>query len=155
MMKEMSMRVFGAVVVISAILGVLIGFLLESQPQKTNTPAQIITEQATQADTMQPTQPAGNNTAFSDLPDVIDAEALPTPVVMKLDRSIKSISTDMIVVSGTEGEMILSTIEPALKVYKRDGTNLTIGTLSDLKVGQSVTVNIIRPGEEVVVVIEN
>ena len=86
---------------------------------------------------------------------IITVTKTPQPTFPPLSRVVKEVSTDAIIVTGDRGDMSLPKDAVKIKVYQRVQNQLVIKTFADIKVGQNVTVNILKPGELAEIIIEN
>lgn len=64
-------------------------------------------------------------------------------------RTIQAITDETITIADDEGESLLSNDPGIVKVYTEQNGKRVISSLDTLQVGQSVTVIVIKPGEEI------
>lgn len=79
----------------------------------------------------------------------VDEKTLPLPVVAPVSAKIVTVSETMIVINGKDGEMTLPKDPSIVTVLRRSGDQTTVSSLSEVAVGMSADVNIIKPGEQV------
>ncbi|MBI2616854.1 hypothetical protein HYW55_01815 [Candidatus Gottesmanbacteria bacterium] len=78
----------------------------------------------------------------------------PSPTIPVLSKSVKSIDSTTIVITGASGDLKLPRTSPILKYFKRVGGNLVATTSDEVKVGQNVTYTLVVPGKEAHLIIE-
>jgi hypothetical protein len=81
----------------------------------------------------------------------------PTPTFAPVGTIVKSISGDKIVIenSSVKGSTFtISKSQAGIKYFTRKGEELTPASIDDVKVGQKVTLKIIKPGVEAQFIIE-
>lgn len=84
---------------------------------------------------------------------VIDP-VLPTPVVLKIAQTVKEVRSDGFIVTSEDGDMTISNNPSQTKLYRRQKDTLVPVPLDMLYAGQRFTANVVKPGEEVVLIIE-
>lgn len=84
---------------------------------------------------------------------VIDP-VLPTPVVLKIAQTVKEVRPDGFIVTSADGDMTISNNPSQTKLYRRQKDTLVPVPLDMLYAGQHFTANVVKPGEEVVLIIE-
>jgi hypothetical protein len=81
----------------------------------------------------------------------------PTPTFAPVGTVVKSINADKIIIENQKikgSTFTLSKSQTGVKYFIRKGGNLVSASLEDVKVGQKVTLNIIKPGVEAQFIIE-
>lgn len=86
---------------------------------------------------------------------LITVTKTPQPTFPPLSRVVKDVNQNAIIVTGDRGDMNLPKDVSVLKVYQRIQSQLVVKSFEDVKVGQHVTVNIIKPGALAEIIIEN
>lgn len=86
---------------------------------------------------------------------LITVTKTPQPTFPPLSRVVKEVNADAIIVTGDRGDMSLPKDAVRIKVFQRIQNQLVAKSFADVKVGQNVTVNIIKPGELAEIIIEN
>lgn len=69
-------------------------------------------------------------------------------------RIIKEITPELITITDTEGDALLSNDPKILSVFLRKNEQLVTYPLKDLTVGQQVTVVVVKPGKEIRLILE-
>lgn len=77
-----------------------------------------------------------------------------TPTFPPLSEAVKSIDSDKITISGKSGDMIIPKDPSIVKVLKKSGESLIPANFEEVKIGQIVTLKIIRPGKEAELILE-
>lgn len=85
---------------------------------------------------------------------LINASPTVKPTWPPISERIKSISDKGIIVTGKAGDMNLPKDPTKIRVYKRSGDQLILGSFDDIKVDQEVTLKIITPGKLADLIIE-
>lgn len=81
-----------------------------------------------------------------------EAPKLPTLTIAPYFSKIQSIDDQFIHISGKEGTARFT--KSKIKVFRRSGDQLVPADLTDLKVGQSITLKPVVPGKETHLIIE-
>lgn len=92
------------------------------------------------------------------IPERINKTAAPTtvptdiiqPTLAPVSDKVKSIGEDNFVLTGEKGDIILP-MDERVKIYRKDQT---IADFKDLKIGQSVMMDIKVPGKEIILTLE-
>lgn len=75
--------------------------------------------------------------------------ALPTPTIPPYSLRVDDISESFIILVNEKGSKLrLSNNPNMVKVFRQQGTSLVPASISDIKVGQQVTVKAVIPGKE-------
>lgn len=75
--------------------------------------------------------------------------ALPTPTIPPYSLRVDDISGSFIILVNEKGSKLrLSNNPNMVKVFRQQGTSLVPASISDIKVGQQVTVKAVIPGKE-------
>lgn len=77
----------------------------------------------------------------------------PSPTFAPLTETVKSISSDKIIIAGKSGDMTIPKDSAKVKVFRQQGADLVAASFDDVKVGQIVTLKIITPGKEAELII--
>mgnify|MGYP001557932780 FL=1 len=120
------------------IVGLIISFTVNFKSEKENIPT-VLT-------------PAKDNVPSQVM---ITVTKTPQPTFPPLSRVVKEVNQYAIIVAGDRGNMNLPKDATKIKVYQRIQGQLIVKSLEDVKVGQNVTVNIVKPGELAEIIIEN
>lgn len=131
----MGTKTFVILCVIIALLGIGVGVVLNARPA-TNSPKNV---------TQQQTSTKTPETQEDNAP--IPFNSLPSPVIPPVQDTVKVIGENSITIEGVNGEMTLPIDSSVVKFYRRQGDQLIPLSLDELKVGDSVEVNVIKPGE--------
>jgi len=94
-----------------------------------------------------------NNTSQIDQSQLTSTK-MPTPTISPLYMKISNIDSQFIYITGEKGTARLSNDSSKVKVFRREDGQLVAGTLSDVKVGQNVTIEAVIPGRESHLIIE-
>ncbi|MBI3955527.1 hypothetical protein HY338_03715 [Candidatus Gottesmanbacteria bacterium] len=86
---------------------------------------------------------------------LITVTKTPQPTFPPLSKVVKEVNQNSIIVTGDRGDMNLPKDSTIINVYQRIQNQLVVKAFDDVKVGQNVTVNIIKPGVLAEIIIEN
>lgn len=133
----MGTKTFVILCVIIALIGIGLGVALNRRP--TVNPSKNAPQQSTTTET------TVSQSEESNVP--IPFNSLPSPVIPPVQDTVKEIGATSMIVTGVNGEMTLPIDASVVKVFRRDDDILIPLSLSQLKQGDHVQVNIVKPGE--------
>ncbi|MBM3283690.1 hypothetical protein FJY90_05610 [Candidatus Gottesmanbacteria bacterium] len=86
--------------------------------------------------------------------NIVPTGRIVSPTVFTLFEIVKKVDAQRIIIEGTQGEMVVSKNPDVVKIFRRSGGKLIPSTFQEIKVGQYVTLKIIKPGKEAELIIE-
>lgn len=108
-----------------------------------------------QFETITPDEDVSDDQVLDDTEETVATETMPaTPTFPPLSEEVKSIDVDRVTIVGKNGEMTIPKNPSMVKVYKRSGDRLISSSFDELKIGQKVTLKILKPGKEAELIIE-
>ncbi len=133
----MSTKTFVILCIVIALLGIGVGVVLTTRPAEAP-PKPLI--QPPDAKKTVVSEPQKGNAPLS-------FNTLPSPVISPVQDIVGDIGENTMTVTGVNGGMTLPLDASVVKLFRRQGDAVTPLPLSELKKGDSVEVNIIKPGE--------
>ena len=84
----------------------------------------------------------------------VSFNSLPSPVIQPVSDTVKEIGENSIIITGVNGDMTLPLDDSVVKVFRRDADLLIPLYLNQLKQGDKVQVNVVKPGELVHLILQ-
>lgn len=133
----MGTKTFVILCIVIALLGIGVGVVLNTRPTEPS-PASLMQPPATTKTTVSEQQEGNAPIPFN---------SLPSPVIPPVQDTVRDIGTNTMTVTGVNGDMTLPLDSSVVKLFRRQADQLTPLSLSELKKGDSVEVNVVKPGE--------
>lgn len=127
----------------AAILGIVIGLVFST---RTSLPTQTVNTISTVSPEPSPQKIGATTKEAESVPKV------PTSTIAPYSTQIQSIDDQYVIVAGEGGAIRLT--KTKIKIFRRSGDQLVPADLTDLKVGQSITLKPVVPGKETHLIIE-